>query len=189
MKKEHKFTIPNIITSIRIVGAIYLFFADSMSTTFFILYTLCGISDVIDGWVARATKSTSEFGAKLDSIADLLFYAVMAVHIFPALLRDLPIQLWCVAGGVVTARILIYLFVAIKYRRFAAIHTYMNKITGFVIFVMPYFIVYSATVLICSIVAVISSLATLEELLIHLFSKVYPAGVKTIWQIRKNALA
>uniref|UniRef100_UPI004057057E CDP-alcohol phosphatidyltransferase family protein n=1 Tax=Acetatifactor sp. TaxID=1872090 RepID=UPI004057057E len=187
MKKENKLSIPNLITSTRIVGAICMLFTRPMSISFFVLYTLCGISDAIDGWVARATKSTTEFGAKLDSIADLLFYTAMAVQVFPFLVRDLPIALWCVAGAVILTRVITYLFVAVKHHRFASIHTYLNKATGFVIFIIPYFIVCAGTVLICSIVGLISSLATIEELLIHLCSKEYPPKAKTLFQLRKNA--
>lgn len=185
-KKESKLTIPNLITSTRIAGSIGLFFTDPMSVSFFVLYTLCGLSDAVDGWVARATKNTSDFGAKLDSVADLMFYTAMGVQVFPYLLRDLPIALWCVAGAVIFTRIMIYLFVAIKHHSFASIHTYMNKMTGFVIFVIPYFIVCAGTVLICSIVGVISSLATVEEFVIHLCSKEYPPKAKSIFQLRKS---
>ena len=41
---------------------------------------------MLDGTIARATNSTSEFGARLDSISDLIFYAVMIVKFFPILL-------------------------------------------------------------------------------------------------------
>ncbi len=189
MKQENKFSIPNLITSARILGSIGLMFTDSMSVSFLVLYSLCGISDVVDGWIARATKSSSEFGAKLDSIADILFYSVMAVHFFPFLIRELPVALWCVAGGVIFARALIYLFVAVKYHRFAAIHTYLNKATGFLLFVMPYFILCAATVFICTILAIVSVVATIEELLIHLCSKEYRADVRTIFQLRRKVSA
>lgn len=187
MKQEKRLTIPNLITSTRIVGSIFLMFTKPMSVSFFVLYTLCGISDAIDGWVARATKSTSEFGAKLDSIADILFYTAMGVQVLPYLLRELPIALWCVAGGVILVRIIIYLFVAIKHHRFASIHTYLNKATGFALFMIPYFIACAGTVLICSILAVVSSIATIEELLIHVCSKEYPSNARTILHLRKNA--
>ncbi len=186
MKKESKFTIPNLITSTRIAGAICLLFTGPMSVSFFVLYTLCGISDAVDGWVARATKNTSEFGAKLDSVADLMFYSVLAIQIFPFMVRDFPAALWWVAAGVLTVRAIIYLFVAIKHHCFAAIHTYLNKATGFVIFLMPYFIACAATVIIGCVVAVISSLATLEELFIHVFSKEYPPKVRNILELRKS---
>lgn len=183
MKKVSKLSIPNIITSTRIVGSVFLLLTNPMSWSFFILYTLCGISDAIDGWIARATKSESEFGAKLDSIADLLFYSVLAIQIFPFLLRVLPRVLWYVAISVILVRLVIYIFVAIKYRRFASIHTYLNKTTGFIIFMLPYFILYAATVPVCCVLAVVSGIAAIEELLIHVCSKSYQSNTKSLLQL------
>lgn len=76
---------PNFITFLRIIGALWLCFIRPFTTAFYVVYTICGISDMLDGWVARMTGSAGEFGAKLDSIADLLFYSVMLLRIFPAL--------------------------------------------------------------------------------------------------------
>ena len=67
-------TLPNFLTALRIAGAACLLFITPLSPAFFIVYTFCGISDVLDGVIARASHSTTEFGAKLDSAADLLFY-------------------------------------------------------------------------------------------------------------------
>ena len=40
-----------------------------LSTLFLTIYVLTGISDVLDGAIARKYTTTSELGAKLDSIA------------------------------------------------------------------------------------------------------------------------
>ena len=83
--------IPNFITSLRIVGTASLFLIDPLSELFYLIYTLSGLSDAVDGWVARATKTTSELGSKLDTAADLLFYAVMIIRIFPELWARLSV--------------------------------------------------------------------------------------------------
>ena len=77
--KEKLLTPPNICTMLRIVGTVGLLLIRPLTLPFYLLYTFCGITDVLDGTIARATNSTSEFGARLDSIADLIFYAVMIV--------------------------------------------------------------------------------------------------------------
>ena len=69
--------IPNFITMLRILGTICLFFVEPFTVAFFVIYSLAGITDVLDGFVARRLKATSEFGAKLDSASDLVFYAAM----------------------------------------------------------------------------------------------------------------
>ncbi|MBR1451302.1 MAG: CDP-alcohol phosphatidyltransferase family protein, partial [Lachnospiraceae bacterium] len=60
----------NIITLIRIMLSISLLFCKALSPTFYALYIAAGVSDMIDGAAARITETVSEFGSKLDTIAD-----------------------------------------------------------------------------------------------------------------------
>lgn len=173
-------TLPNIITSFRLIGTICLLFLKPFSAGFYVVYTLCGLSDVLDGLIARATKKTSEFGAKLDSVADILFYSVMLIKIFPVLWLQLPKVIWYIVAGILAVRILAYLVAAIKYHCFASQHTYMNKLTGAAVFSIPYFLTHAGDVIACFVVCVIAGLASLEELLIHALSKEYRPGQKTI---------
>ena len=68
--------IANIITISRILGSIYLLYSPVFSISFYIMYLFCGITDMIDGTIARKTKSVSELGARLDTVADSTFVAV-----------------------------------------------------------------------------------------------------------------
>ena len=83
MKK--KSIIPNMLSILRMLGTLALVFVQPVTLPFFVIYTLCGVSDVLDGWIARATDSTSELGSRLDSAADLMFYVVMMLRILPEL--------------------------------------------------------------------------------------------------------
>lgn len=130
--------IPNIITTLRIIGSICLLFTSPFSKEFFIIYSLCGVSDALDGFIARKTNTASEFGAKLDSISDLVFYAVMLYIIFPVLWYELPSVIWYIVSFIVIIRLCAYTVSVIKYRGFAPLHTYLNKLTGFAVFVIPY---------------------------------------------------
>ena len=62
--KEKLLTPPNICTMLRIVGTVGLLLIRPLTLPFYLLYTFCGITDVLDGTIARATNSTSEFGGK-----------------------------------------------------------------------------------------------------------------------------
>lgn len=86
----------NLITLLRILGTVGLLFFAANTTGFLILYLMTGCTDVLDGWLARKTGSTSEFGAKLDSIADLIFYSIMLICIFPTLMERLHKEIWYV---------------------------------------------------------------------------------------------
>lgn len=183
--------LPNIISCFRLIGTVALLFTDPLSVTFYVIYTLCGLSDVLDGSIARATDNTTELGAKLDSIADMLYYAVMLVKILPHLVRRLPGWIWYVVAFVIALRILSYVIAAVKYRRFASLHTYMNKLTGALIFTVPYFFYGNAKFgfAISLSVCIVAGLASSEELMIHLNTKNYDPDRKHLMSSSKQKQA
>ena len=63
----------DFITIIRIICAVLMLIPKPLSAEFFILYALCGLSDILDGFIARKTKTTSKPGSILDSIGDIVF--------------------------------------------------------------------------------------------------------------------
>ncbi len=175
--------LPNIITSMRILGALALIFTEPLTLAFFIIYTLSGISDAIDGWIARKFNATSKLGTVLDSIADLLFYTVMLLKIAPMLFEMLPGGIWIAVAAVLLIRIATYILAAFKYHRFASLHTYLNKLTGIVMFTVPYFIKLPIGTAVCFIVCSVAALASLEELIIHIRSKHYDENAKSLLKV------
>lgn len=179
---HHRLNIADIITLFRIMGTILLLALRPLTAGFFFLYALTGLTDVLDGWIARKTKTASDFGARLDSIADLLFYTVMLFRIFPSLWNTLPVNIWYAVTVICIVRILAYLIAAVKYRRFASLHTYMNKLTGMAVFLVPFFLVTEHAAIFCWGVCAVAAAASLEELAIHLRCGVYSPNVKSIFQ-------
>lgn len=178
--------LPNVITSLRIAGTAGLLFTVPFSKEFYILYSFCGLTDVLDGAVARATKSSSLLGAKLDSIADLIFYTVMMVLIMPYLWVTLPVRIWYAVGAILIIRLMAYVIAAVKYKCFASIHTYGNKATGLAVFALPYFIMAESVAVGYSIgVCIIAAMSSLEELFMHIEAKEYDPGRKSIF-IRRS---
>lgn len=178
--------LPNFITAFRIAGAVLLIFTVPFSPAFYALYTLCGVSDVADGFIARRFKSESELGAKLDSVADLLFYAVMLFKLLPTLAERLTAGIWCAVFAVLALRTASYIAAAAKYRRFASLHTYMNKATGLAVFAVPYFILSPFYLPLCAAVCAVAGAASAEELIMHLTSKKYEPERKTLIFSGKN---
>lgn len=83
MTQTHKWNMADTITATRMAATVFLLFLPLNSVAFFAAYTLTGLTDVLDGWIARKTGKTSQFGARLDSAADLMFYAVLLLRLFP----------------------------------------------------------------------------------------------------------
>lgn len=125
----------NIITCIRILCSIALLFPPVFSPVFYILYTVAGISDMIDGTVARKTNTVSEFGAKLDTAADFVMVAVCLIKLIPVIHVPVWLTVWIIVIAAIKAINLISGYVML--REFVALHTVMNKVTGLLLFILP----------------------------------------------------
>lgn len=130
--------IPNLITGLRILGTVTLLFLPPVSLPFLVIYLCCGLTDILDGWLARKLKVTSSLGSRLDTAADLFYYIVMAVKIFPALLAVLQPAVWIPVWSTAALRACMYLYVALRFHRLASTHTILNKLTGFLVFCLPF---------------------------------------------------
>ena len=163
--------LPNILSYARIAGTVWLIIMEPLTPLFLTVYTLTGVTDVLDGAIARKYGTTSEKGARLDSIADLMFYTISLARIMPALWRNLPHTIWYAVGALLVVRGLAYLVDAVKNHRFASIHTYLNKATGLLVFGVVYFINTKAAVPYCWTVCAVGMIASLQELYLHLKTK------------------
>ena len=160
--------LPNIITGIRMAGTVALLFIEPLSPLFIVVYTLAGVSDALDGFIARKFKTASAAGARLDSIADLMFYTISLARIMPVMWRNLPRTIWYAVGALLVVRGLAYLVDAVKNHRFASLHTYLNKATGLLVFGVVYFINTKAAAPYCWTVCAVGMIASLQELYLHL---------------------
>ena len=89
-----------------------------------------------DGTVARKTGTVSDFGAKLDTAADFIMAVVCLIKLIPVL--DIPI--WLIIWIAVIALIKVINFISgyVKRKEFVAAHTVMNKVTGIILFLLPF---------------------------------------------------
>ena len=125
--------LPNIITLLRIVGSLGLLLCDVSGVAFWIIYGLCGISDIADGWLARKQKCVTKTGALLDSLADICFVACCAWKLLPIL--ELPQWLWLWAGVIVAIKVVNQISALVMYGHCCFPHTTANKATGFLLFI------------------------------------------------------
>ena len=128
--------IANIITCFRIVFSIAILFFSPLSPAFYVLYSAAGLTDMIDGPVARKTNTVSEFGAKFDTMADFVFVAVCLIKLLPIL--DIPIWLYIWIAVIALIKVINIISGFIKQKKWIAPHTVMNKVTGALCFLLPY---------------------------------------------------
>ena len=92
--RKEVLNVANAVTSLRLFGAIAMIFIEPLSAAFYAVYTICGLSDGIDGTIARKMGTSSEFGARLDRVSDILFYLVMFIKLMPVLWTTMPMWIW-----------------------------------------------------------------------------------------------
>ena len=170
--------IANYISFIRIILSIVLLFFDFYSISFLVIYISCGLTDVLDGYIARKMKIESNFGARLDSIADIIMFGVLLFFLIPKIIIFKLIIIWILAIALIRFISLIMNYG--KYHSFAMIHTYGNKITGLLLFSTPILIHFIPLFVICVLVCVVGSLSSIEELIINIRSKQLDLNKKSI---------
>lgn len=124
--------VPNIISVLRILCAISLLLSQPASVAFWVIYCLCGISDMLDGYLARKMHAESKTGAVLDSVADICFVACCAIRIIPII--QLPTWMWIWVGVIVAIKIVNQISALIVSKRFCFPHTKANKLAGLLTF-------------------------------------------------------
>ena len=187
--KKITLVIPNLITSIRILGAIFIIFTEPFSLSFYLVYGICGVTDVLDGFIARKFHLESRIGSILDSVSDIVFLGVMGFKIFPKLIELLDLWCWFMIGIPVVLQLAGYIICAIKFKKFSAVHTYANKTMSAAIFVFPFtFIGFIKLIyeIYIGIFGTVAIFAGLEIVLIHLLTKEYSEKNKSIFLLKKN---
>lgn len=177
MKKQ----LANIITLTRVAAALFLFSFEDFSGSFLIIYTYCGISDFVDGPIARHFNASSAFGSLLDTLGDVFYYLTM-VKIF--IMRELiPFKffMWFIAT------LLVFTVGALigkhRFHKVFFVHTLSGKALGLCAFAMPF--AFYANVDFAALCGVCgcSSLACVESLVIQAFEPSAQADVKFAGQI------
>ena len=151
--------LPNILSSLRIAGAVALLLSDVSSILFGVLYIVCGISDIADGWLARKLKCVTRTGALLDSVADICFVACCVWTLLPIL--ELPQWLWLWAGVIVAIKVVNQLSALVMYGRCCFPHTLANKWAGFLLFIAVPMTFWS--IIPITIVASVATFAAIHE--------------------------
>ena len=151
----------NIITGIRIVLSVALLFCPALSPRFYALYIAAGFSDMIDGAVARKTGTVSEFGSRLDTIADIVFVAVCLIKVIPVL--DVPVWLYIWIAIIAFIKVASIAVGFIRQREFISVHSMLNKMAGGLLFVFPLTLVYMDLRYSATVVCMVATVAAIQE--------------------------
>ena len=125
----------NTITFFRIAASIVLLFCPVLSPAFYMFYIAAGLSDMLDGFVARKINTASRFGARLDTIADFVLVVVCLIKLLPVL--RIPAWLYIWIGIIALIKVVNIISGFVVQKRFVAVHSVMNKASGFLLFLLP----------------------------------------------------
>lgn len=151
------------------------------AASFYAVYLVCGISDVLDGYIARRYHWESSAGAKLDSLSDFVFYAIVLYLMF--FTTDIAGQPWVIIGFalVFAIRLANLLITRIKFAQWGMLHSLANKAAGLALFlVMPFALTAgSLSWLPGGVLFVIAALSAIEETMILLSTNTYDVNRKS----------
>ena len=116
---------------------------------------------MIDGTIARKTETSSKFGARLDTVADFVFMFVCWVKILP--LIHIPVWLWVWIFVVALIKIFNITLVFIHKKKLILIHSVLNKITGFALFLVPLSLTFVETAYSVATICVLATISATQE--------------------------
>ncbi len=191
MQKERIFTIPNLLSFYRFLSFPFiLWFIIGDKETLFVIFIIINlITDALDGYLARKLDQETEFGARLDSTADKLTYALAITGIFVFKLEELRPHLFVFYIFIILGvTYLVHSF--IKFGRISSLHTYATKIGGymqgvffFVLFIYDFIPIFFYIVMIWGIISI------LEMIVIQLIIPEMRSNVKGLYWVLKDRSA
>ena len=154
--------IANGITVSRMLFSLLLFGFSPSSVPFTVLYFLCGVTDVLDGFLARKLHTESKIGERLDSVADLFFAVAYVIRLLPILRVPAWILIWTalIAGF----KLFGILKKSKRERKLYIAHSFLNKLTGLLLFLLPMTVCVIKITYSAAAVCAVATVATAEEI-------------------------
>ena len=176
--------VPNILSISRVIAASFLFtFNDFYNSKFLAIYIFCAATDFLDGKIARKYHCESKLGAALDSIGDGMTYLPLLKILVVQKMVPGWIFIWLMVD---LALAFVGAFIALgRFKKFFIPHTYVGKLLGGVIFVLPVMVQFVPEVVWFIAIAVTATINIVEIIYINSFSK-EAADVLSVFHINKN---
>lgn len=130
--------LPNILSYVRMVLSLWMLVVTPLESAFFVLFTLAGFSDLVDGPLARRLDVADRFGTLVDSVADLLLIVVVAIRVGPAI--DPPGFIVVVVAAILAFKLLTWAIVWLRTGWPTVLHTPIHRLTGGLAFLSVYVI-------------------------------------------------
>jgi phosphatidylglycerophosphate synthase len=185
---QSRLTLPNMLTGFRFLAApVLLWLAwKNHGIAFMILLAFSFLTDLLDGMAARLTGQVSQFGATLDSWADVITYLTITAGcwwLWPDVVRrELLYVVLIVASCLLPA-----LAGFSKFGRFTSYHTWGVKIAAASMGISLYVMFLGGPAWPFQIAAVICILAAIEEIALTLLLPEPESNVRSVWDVLKRS--
>lgn len=188
--KKH---LANIISALRIVVAALLYLFPTIDWRFLVLYTFCGITDLIDGPIARKTNSVSTRGALLDTVGDIITYMALAKILLAQHFVPSWVVIWMILSGL--GDLAAGLISLKRCKKFFVVHSLFGKILGASVFAFPFALkimevsglqTEMAAHICMGVICMISTIAALESIVIQIKIDDPKTEIITIYSLIKH---
>ena len=184
---QSKLTLPNLLTGFRFVAAPALLWLawHGHGIAFMALLAITFLSDLLDGMIARLTGQVTQFGATLDSWADVITYLTIALccwWLWPEVVSRESLYV----GLIVASCLLPALLGFFKFRCFTSYHTWAVKIAAAAMGFTLYVLFLGGPPWPFRVAAVICILAAIEEMAITLLLPEPKSNLRSVWDVLKN---
>lgn len=180
-------TLPNLLSGVRFITApIMLYLAwNGYGLAFMLVLAMAFLSDILDGLAARLTGQVSQFGAKLDTWADLATYLTIGFGTW-WLWRDIVHREDLYLYGIIACFLIPAALGMIKFGAYPSYHTWGVKVAAVCIgtSLYPLFLADIAWPLRASVF--IYAIAAIEEVAITLCLGRPQSNVGTLWHVLKK---
>jgi len=180
--RQELFGLPNLISATRILIAplLFAFAIQQMEVWFLGALIFSGLTDVIDGFLARRLKLTSALGAHLDSWGDFIIYLTMAVCawiLWPELTTEVLFHYTLILFSILLPAGI----GLVKFGRLTGYHTWSVKLAVLVTFA-GYILLYAGIAAWPFVLASwLCVIAGAEEILITLVLRRERTDVRSLW--------
>jgi CDP-diacylglycerol--glycerol-3-phosphate 3-phosphatidyltransferase len=176
--------LPNLVTGLRLVllPVLLVLAARDHPHAFLLTVAFCFLSDVVDGFLARTLGLSSEFGARLDSVTDFLFYLTVALGtmwLWPDIMRrEAPFF-----AAVISSVVLPPLLALVKFKSTTSYHTWATKLAALAVGLSLLALLAFGLSWPFRAAALLAVVAALEEMAITLIVPIPRPNVRSIWHV------
>jgi CDP-diacylglycerol--glycerol-3-phosphate 3-phosphatidyltransferase len=179
--------IPNILSVARFPLSALLLFLTSYTIHFIFVFIVIGVTDVLDGFLARKYGWGTPLGAKIDGFADAFFaictlVALVSLQIY----QQFTWYVIAMIGFVALLKLFNLLVTKMKFGIWSSIHTIASKVTQVPFFFIVIFIVITGQIAlwlnaVLFIMLGLVLFADLEETIIIVFSTQFDPDAKSMF--------